>query len=171
MKRLAALLALPLVLAGCVSADAGEPLAGAASGAEAAALALPRPQLFEGSLQLAAGAAQNYLFPTTAVEPNSFLATIPPSATALVVELRWSNPANDLDVIVYDSAGARTYLDGGAHGTGDSPMKVVLPAGAFPTGDVLLRVAAKLSVAESYELAVTPFEGGEPADDFTAFGG
>lgn len=170
MKRLAALLVLPLLFAGCVSTDAGEPLSGASDEAlQAGALTLPQTQLFAGNLKLAAGAANNYAFPTNSVEPIEFTATVPANATALVVELRWTNAANDLDVILYGPEDKRTFLDGGSPGAGDSPMKVVLAQGEFPTGDVLFRVVAKASVAESFELAVTPFEGIVPAEDFTGF--
>lgn len=168
MKRLAALLVVPLLLAGCVSGAPEEGLSAAAdAGAEAATLAVPQPQLFQGNLALAAAAAGVYAFPTNSVDPIEFTAVVPENATYLVIELRWGNAANDLDVLLYGEE--TTFLDDGAPGSGDSPMKVVLAQGEFPTGDVLLRVAAKLAIAESFELAVTPFEGAAPADDFTAF--
>lgn len=181
-----------LALAGCTagppapgpepaptSEDAGEPPVVTTLVPEAPAA--PDPYIwtypYEGRISGAGAPGLGYFAPLGNQETHAYLYAVPAGATAMVVELAWSDFNMDLDLEavppdcdVITGGGSCVYVQGGAPMAGDTPVRLLItdPALLNQTGDWGLYVWAKNAVNTPFHGAISIFFGIAPSDDYTA---
>jgi hypothetical protein len=132
---------------------------------------------FPGKIMVGVGDNRlGYFEPTGAADSHLFTFAVGRGATAIVAELQWGDPADDLDLQIgapdCDPTMNRQtclFAEDGAPGAGDSPVKLVLQEDPLltSTGDWRLMVWAKKAINRDFIAAVTVFYGDLPSETYS----